>query len=45
MKRHLTKHDQDLYYLSIQHNGLKSFLYTNIGTVLGNTMEIKYKHK
>ena len=38
MKSHLTKHVQDLYNLSIQYNDLKSLLYSNIGTELGNTL-------
>ena len=38
MKIYLTKHVQDLYNLWIQYNDLKSLLYSNIGTVLGNTL-------
>ena len=38
MKSHLTKHVQDLYNLSIQYDDLKSLLYLNTGTVLGNTL-------
>ena len=38
MKSHLTKHMQDLYNLSMQYNGLKSFLYSNVGIVPGNTL-------
>ena len=38
MKSHLTEHVEDLYNLSIQHNDLKSLLYSNIGIVLGNTL-------
>ena len=38
MKSHLTKHMQDLYNLSMQYNGLKSLLYSNVGIVPGNTL-------
>ena len=38
MKSHLTKHVQDLYNLSMQQNDLKLLLYSNSGTVLGNTL-------
>ena len=30
MKSHLTKHVQDLYYLSVQYSDLKSLLYSSI---------------
>ena len=38
MKSHLTKHDQDLYNLSIQYNDLKSLLYSNKDIVFNNTL-------
>ena len=38
MESHLTKHVEYLYNLSRQCNDLKSFLFSNIGIVLGNTL-------
>ena len=38
IKSHLTNHVQDIYNLSMQYNDLKSLLYPNSGTVLGNTL-------
>ena len=37
-KRHLNKHVQDLYDLSMQFNDLKSLLYSNINIILGNAL-------
>ena len=38
IKSHLTKHVQDLYHVSMQYHDLKSLLYSNSGTVLGNAL-------